>query len=43
MSRLSQVMAVLMVVLGIGAVLLGQTSAFVMGAFQGVTEFLPIS
>lgn len=43
MSRTSRVMAVLVLVLAGVAVALGQTSAFVMGAFQGVTEFLPIS
>jgi len=43
MSRTSRVMAVLMVVVAGVAVVLGQTSAFIMGVFQGVTEFLPIS
>jgi undecaprenyl-diphosphatase len=36
-------MAVLVLVLAGVAVALGQMSAFIMGAFQGVTEFLPIS
>jgi undecaprenyl-diphosphatase len=36
-------MAVLVLVLAGVAVALGQLSAFIMGAFQGVTEFLPIS
>ncbi len=43
MSRLSQIMAILVVVLAGVAIALGQSSAFIMGAFQGVTEFLPIS
>ena len=43
MSRTSQVMAILVVVLAGLAVAIGQTSAFIMGVFQGVTEFLPIS
>lgn len=43
MSRLSQIMAVLVVGMAVLAVSLGQSSAFIMGVFQGVTEFLPIS
>jgi undecaprenyl-diphosphatase len=43
MSRLSQIMAVLLVGMAVLAVSLGQSSAFIMGVFQGVTEFLPIS
>lgn len=43
MSRTSWFYAVGTVLLGIAAVLLGQTSAYIMGVFQGVTEFLPIS
>ena len=43
MTRLTQVFAVGVVVLAVVAVALGQSAAFVMGALQGVTEFLPIS
>ena len=43
MSQTSRVMAILVVVLAGLALVFGQTSAFIMGAFQGVTEFLPIS
>lgn len=43
MSRMSQIMALLVAVMAVAAVLLGQSSAFIMGVFQGVTEFLPIS
>ena len=43
MSRTSWFYAAGTVLLGIAAVLLGQTSAYIMGVFQGVTEFLPIS
>ena len=43
MTRLTQVFAVGVVVLAVVAVALGQSAAFVMGALQGVTEFLPVS
>lgn len=43
MTRLTQVLAVGVVVLAVIAVALGHSAAFVMGALQGVTEFLPIS
>ena len=43
MTRLTQVLAVGVVVLAVVAVALGQSAAFVMGALQGVTEFLPVS
>jgi len=43
MTRLTQVLAVGVVVLAVIAVALGHSAAFVMGALQGVTEFLPVS
>lgn len=43
MTRLTQVFAVGVVVLAVVAMALGQSAAFVMGALQGVTEFLPVS
>lgn len=43
MTRLTQVFAVGVVLLAVIAVVLGHSAAFVMGALQGVTEFLPIS
>ncbi len=43
MTRLTQVFAAGVVVLAVIAVVLGNSAAFVMGALQGVTEFLPIS
>jgi undecaprenyl-diphosphatase len=43
MTRLTQVFAVGVIVLAVVAVALGQSAAFVMGALQGVTEFLPVS
>jgi undecaprenyl-diphosphatase len=43
MTRLTKVFAVGVVVLAVIAVVLGHSAAFVMGALQGVTEFLPIS
>lgn len=43
MTNLAKVMAGLSVVLAVIAVVSGQTAAFLMGAIQGVAEFLPIS
>ena len=43
MTRLTKVFVVGVVVLAVIAVMLGQSAAFMMGALQGVTEFLPIS
>lgn len=43
MTRSTTVFAVGVAVLAVLAVVLGQSAAFMMGALQGVTEFLPIS
>jgi len=43
MSRLTRGLLVVVAVLALGAVLLGEWPAFLMGVFQGITEFLPIS
>ncbi|NBU65351.1 MAG: undecaprenyl-diphosphatase UppP [Chloroflexia bacterium] len=43
MTRMTQVLVAGVVVLAVVAVVLGQSAAFLMGALQGVTEFLPIS
>ena len=43
MSRLTRGLLVSIVVLAVGAVFIGEWPAFLMGVFQGITEFLPIS
>ncbi len=43
MTRLTTIFAVGLVILAAIAVVLGHSAAFLMGALQGVTEFLPIS
>lgn len=43
MSRLTRGLLASVAVLAVGAVLIGEWPAFLMGVFQGITEFLPIS
>jgi len=43
MSRLTRGLLACVAVLAVGAVLIGEWPAFLMGVFQGITEFLPIS
>lgn len=43
MSRLTRGLLVVVAMFALGAVLVGEWPAFLMGVFQGITEFLPIS